>query len=180
MNNKIIKLFNFKNNCFLNCALQFLLNNNEINNDLIHILTQYIENNNNDDNVIFVNDIVKLKYDVSLQNQMLLHSKIINRFFQNERESNQQDIHETLLYILNHIQDLSQKYLKKKSIYTGILLSQLKCEKCESIKSYDENFFILDIPIDDEFKTVKGSFSKFLDCEIVVNNCDTCNLKTNF
>lgn len=179
-NRKIINDFNglenFGNTCYCNSVLISLFfceifRKNVLEYNQENLLNLLIE----------LKELFKLLSDKSQSNTKQLKSFIIKLRKENVLFSNnhQQDAHEFLNYLLNHISEIlkdSNNFIN--SIFQGTLSNETRCINCDHKSSRDEPFLDLSIELQGN-TSISNCLKEFSKNELLKGNdkffCDECN-----
>ncbi|PRP77448.1 hypothetical protein PROFUN_14336 [Planoprotostelium fungivorum] len=197
---------NYGNTCYTNSVLQCLYYLLPFRSKIIEYYEREVKNRNREDTLLtctseFFNSI----HTSRKRTGVIGPKRFINRLRkENEifRGYQQQDAHEFLNYLLNHIAEILEKEEKHKrkqegvekeepkkepggntfihSIFEGVLTNETKCMTCDSVTYRDEAF--LDLSVDIEQNTsLSACLRNFSQMETLRGEdkffCDTCHSK---
>jgi ubiquitin C-terminal hydrolase len=171
--NKITGLINMGNTCFLNSAMQLIMN-------CPLLVTMILNNNFEDENM---NKYKKTFEDYFNENTKRLGPKILYKRYQllnkNYTGLTQEDSHEYLTFIIDDITELSKHKSEIKELFEIILDDNIKCTECGYTTSVKINDNILSLTPQD-CNNLQQCIEKILKKELINDwKCDRCNKKVN-
>uniref|UniRef100_A0A6M2DLQ3 ubiquitinyl hydrolase 1 n=1 Tax=Xenopsylla cheopis TaxID=163159 RepID=A0A6M2DLQ3_XENCH len=192
-------LVNFGNTCYSNSVLQALYFCKPFRDKVL----EYKAKNKRTKETLLT-CLADLFYSIATQKKKvgsIAPKKFIARLRKEKEEFDnymQQDAHEFLNFLINHINEIilaerSQNTCKSKTgggdppqpeptwvheIFQGILTSETRCLSCETISSKDENFFDLQVDVDQN-TSITHCLKCFSNTETLCNEnkfkCDFCS-----